>query len=270
MVLSCFLLWRPPALPTEVPPCCSSSPWEHWSLLVPSLCLQGGDTVSEVSFIIFQVEYRWQTWILFKRITCANEHDIILAIGGVDSVHSDLREAVVDVSSDEDGPPAHRVDRVIHQRVVTCKLNHIVWETLCRLKTAECLTGTLKEENKHNIFLKKNKKTLWYRWCWHLCSALMTWLLRRLCNLKTNNLGFLLLLQVHIKWSTGDAGSRSSRLLCLVYISQHSAIRNVGQRFMGTPSYFWVGCGFFLNWWHRRGLGALLIIPNSGQLPHKS
>lgn len=74
-----------------------------------------------------------------------------MAIGGADSVHSDLREAVVDVSSDEDGPPAHRVHRVIHQRVVTCKLNHIVWETLCRLKTAKRLTGTLKEENKHKI-----------------------------------------------------------------------------------------------------------------------
>lgn len=160
MVLSCFLLWRPPALPTEVPPCCSSSPWEHWSLLVPSLCLQGEDTVSKVSFIIFQVKYRWQTWIVFKCITCANKHDIILAIGGTDSVHSDLREAVVDVSSDEDGPPAHRVDRVIHQRVVTCKLNHIVWEALCRLKTAKCLTGTLKEENKHKIFKKKQKNPL--------------------------------------------------------------------------------------------------------------
>lgn len=78
-----------------------------------------------------------------------------MAIGGADSVHSDLREAVVDVSSDEDGPPAHRVDRVIHQRVVTRKLNHIVRETLCRLKTAKCLTGTLKEENKH----KMKKKT---------------------------------------------------------------------------------------------------------------
>lgn len=80
--------------------------------------------------------------------TCANEHDIILSVGSADSVHGNLCEAVVHVSSDEDGPPAHRVDRVIHQRVVTRKLDHIVWETLCGLKAAECLTGTLMEGNK--------------------------------------------------------------------------------------------------------------------------
>lgn len=34
-----FLLWRPPALPTEVLPCCSNSPWAHWWLWVLSLCL---------------------------------------------------------------------------------------------------------------------------------------------------------------------------------------------------------------------------------------
>lgn len=94
-----------------------------------------------------------------------------MAVGGVDSVHSDLREAVVDVSSDEDGSPAHRVDRVIHQRVVTCKLNHIVWETLCRLKTAKCLTGTLEEENKHKI--KKINKTPLVSL---VLTLLMTWL----------------------------------------------------------------------------------------------
>lgn len=63
--------------------------------------------------------------------TCANKHDVILPVSSIDSVHSDLCEAVVHISPDEDGPPGHRVDRVIHQRVVTRKLNHIIWETLC-------------------------------------------------------------------------------------------------------------------------------------------
>lgn len=75
--------------------------------------------------------------------TCANEHDIILSIGSVHSVHSDLCEAVVHVGSNKDGPSAHRVDGVVHQRVVTCKLDHIIWETLCGLKAAKGLAGTL-------------------------------------------------------------------------------------------------------------------------------
>lgn len=64
-------------------------------------------------------------------LTCANKHDIILPIGSADSVHCNLCEAVVHISPDEDGLSAHRVDWVIHQRVVTSKLDHIVWETLC-------------------------------------------------------------------------------------------------------------------------------------------
>lgn len=86
--------------------------------------------------------------IEYKSFTCAYKHDIILSVCGADSVHSNLCEAVVHVSSDEDGPSAHRVDRVIHQRMVTRKLDHIIWETLRGLKTAECLAGTLMEGNK--------------------------------------------------------------------------------------------------------------------------
>lgn len=82
--------------------------------------------------------------------TCANKHHIILSVRSVDFVHSNLCEAVVHVGSDEYGPSAHRVDRVIHQRVVTRKLDHIIWETLRGLKTAKCLAGTLMEGNKIN------------------------------------------------------------------------------------------------------------------------
>lgn len=46
--------------------------------------------------------------------TCANEHDIVLSISSIDSVHSDLCKAVVHIGPDEDGPSAHRVDRVVH------------------------------------------------------------------------------------------------------------------------------------------------------------
>lgn len=81
-------------------------------------------------------------------LTCSYKHDIILSISSAHSVHSDLGEAVVHVGPDEDRPPCHRVHWVVHERVVTGKLNHVVWETFCRLKAAESLTGTLREGNK--------------------------------------------------------------------------------------------------------------------------
>ena len=87
-------------------------------------------------------------WRESRSITCAYEHDVILSISSVDSVHSDLCEAVVHVGPDEDGPSAHGVHRVVHQRVVTRKLDHVIWETLRGLETAECLAGTLMEERK--------------------------------------------------------------------------------------------------------------------------
>lgn len=68
--------------------------------------------------------------VRLRSVTCADEHDVILAVGRVYSVHGDLRETVVHVGPDEDGPPAHRVDRIVHQRVVTRKLDHIVREAL--------------------------------------------------------------------------------------------------------------------------------------------
>lgn len=86
--------------------------------------------------------------VLLRSVTCADEHDVILAVSRVDSVHSDLGEAVVHVGPDEDGPPAHRVDWIVHQRVVTRKLDHIVREALGRLKAAECLARTLQKRKK--------------------------------------------------------------------------------------------------------------------------
>lgn len=85
-------------------------------------------------------------------LTCADKHDIILPIGSVDSVHSYLCEAVVHISPDKDGPSAHGVNWIIHEGVVTSELDHIVWETLCGLKTAKSLAGTLKEDERGSRF----------------------------------------------------------------------------------------------------------------------
>lgn len=83
--------------------------------------------------------------------TCSNKHDIVLSVGSAHSVHGDLREAVVHISADKNGPPGHGVDGIVHKRVVPCKLDHIVRETLSGLKAAKCLTGTLMEEMEMKI-----------------------------------------------------------------------------------------------------------------------
>lgn len=88
-------------------------------------------------------------------ITCANKHDVVLSVRSTDSVHGNLSEAVVHVSSDEDGPSAHGVDGVVHQRVVTCKLDHIVWEALCGFKASECLAWTLSRKMIQFIFQER-------------------------------------------------------------------------------------------------------------------
>lgn len=145
-----FLLWKLPTPPVKVPPCCSSSPWGHWSPLVLSLYLKFHTHNRLITnFIIFLFNPRVRND--YCSFTCANEHDIVLSISSIDSVHSDLCKAVVHIGPDEDGPSAHRVDRVVHQRVVTRELNHIIWETLCWLKAAECLAGALKKGRKNRI-----------------------------------------------------------------------------------------------------------------------
>lgn len=83
--------------------------------------------------------------------TCSNKHNIVLSVSSAYSVHSDLHEAVVHICADEDRPPGHGVDGIVHERVVACKLNHIVWETLSGLEAAKCLTGTLMEAEKNKI-----------------------------------------------------------------------------------------------------------------------
>lgn len=88
--------------------------------------------------------------------TCSDKHDIVLSVGSAHSVHGDLREAVVHISADKNGPPGHGVDGVVHKRVVPCKLDHIVRESLGGLKAAKRLTGTLMEESEIKIIFNFN------------------------------------------------------------------------------------------------------------------
>lgn len=76
-------------------------------------------------------------------LTCSDEHDVVVAIRSADSVHNDLCEAVWHSSAQEERTATERRHWVIHQRVMTCKLDHIIWETFSGLETSERLTGTL-------------------------------------------------------------------------------------------------------------------------------
>lgn len=100
----------------------------------------------------FPLSYlRSKVGIKNQLFTCSNKHDIVLSVGSAYSVHGDLHEAVVHISADEDRPPGHGVDRIVHERVVACKLNHIIRETLSGLEATKSLTGTLMEAKKNKI-----------------------------------------------------------------------------------------------------------------------
>ena len=62
--------------------------------------------------------------------TCAQEEDLVVAVCGGHLVHSDGGVLVVRLRSDHQGPPAHGVDRIEHDRVVPDKRHHVVRELL--------------------------------------------------------------------------------------------------------------------------------------------
>lgn len=76
--------------------------------------------------------------------TCPNEHDIILSVLGLHSVHHQLGELVVHICAYHDGTPTYGVHRVIHGRVTSGKGDDIVRQVLSGVEPSECLTGTLR------------------------------------------------------------------------------------------------------------------------------
>lgn len=78
-----------------------------------------------------------------KMLTCSNEHDVVMAICSINSIHSDLCEAVRHSSAQEERTATEGCHWVIHQRMMTCELDHVIWEAFSGLETSKRLTGTL-------------------------------------------------------------------------------------------------------------------------------
>lgn len=75
--------------------------------------------------------------------TCAYEHDVILSILCLYTVHHDLFEAVGQVGLDQQRLLHGRVHRSPHQGVPSGKLEHCVWEVLGTAKLSARLVGDL-------------------------------------------------------------------------------------------------------------------------------
>lgn len=76
--------------------------------------------------------------------TRSDEHDIILSILRLHSVHHQLGELVVHVCSNHDGAPADWVHRVVHGRVTPGEGDDIIGEVLGGVKSSKRLAGTLR------------------------------------------------------------------------------------------------------------------------------
>lgn len=77
--------------------------------------------------------------------TCANEHDVILSVLRLHSVHHQLGELIVHVCPHHDGTASYWVDWVVHGWVAPGKGDDIIRKVLGGVKTSECLAGTLRD-----------------------------------------------------------------------------------------------------------------------------
>lgn len=83
--------------------------------------------------------------------TCANEHDVILAIFCFYFIHHYLRELVVHICFDDDWSIVNGVDGVEHGWVASGKGYHFIREVLCCVKSPECLARALQSKIKNYI-----------------------------------------------------------------------------------------------------------------------
>lgn len=110
----------------------------------------------------------WWGWVLvvsnrsirmYRSVqTCAQEEDLVVPVCGGHLVHSDGGVLVVSLRSDHQGPPAHGVDRIEHDRVVPDKRHHIVRELLGALNVrGEGSAWTLEGGRKRRDAIEVNK-----------------------------------------------------------------------------------------------------------------
>lgn len=82
--------------------------------------------------------------------TRSDEHDIILAILCLHSVHHQLGELVVHICPHHDGAPADWVHWVVHGWVTPGEGDDIIGEVFGGVKPSERLAGTLSLKEIHN------------------------------------------------------------------------------------------------------------------------
>lgn len=75
---------------------------------------------------------------------CADEEDVVVAIGGGDTVHGNAGEGVGHGRLQEEGAVAVGQHGVVHQRVMPSKLDHLVREVLGGAEGAEGFAGALR------------------------------------------------------------------------------------------------------------------------------
>lgn len=82
-------------------------------------------------------------------VTCAQEQDLVLAVGCSDLIDSDGGVFVVSMCPHEQRPPAHGVDGIEHDRVVPDERHHIVRELFGALDVGrKSSPRTLEQRNK--------------------------------------------------------------------------------------------------------------------------
>ncbi len=80
-------------------------------------------------------------WLVL--LTCANEHDIVLAVLSFHTIHHQLSELVLHVRAHHDGLPTHGLHGVIHGWVQACECDYIIRKVFGGVKASERFAGAL-------------------------------------------------------------------------------------------------------------------------------
>lgn len=129
---------RPAAPPAAVAPCGASSPWAPRPPSAPCPHLWAGRGEARGPSCSSS-----PTPAPGSPRACANEEDVVVAISGRDTVHSDASEGVGHGGLQEEGLLPMGQHRVVHQRVVPGKLDDLIWEVLGGAEGAKGFAGAL-------------------------------------------------------------------------------------------------------------------------------
>lgn len=85
-------------------------------------------------------------------LTCSDEHDVILPIGGGHPVHCQPGEGDPGVAAQEDGPAGSGHHGVKHERVIAGELQNVIRKVPGGFEAAECFTGTLQRAERDSEY----------------------------------------------------------------------------------------------------------------------